>query len=211
MNRSPARNSISEIPGSRPGTGVARVVGIGAASLVVLMVLIGQGLFLVQSVRSGTWTTQHVAVARTGTLKHRIDVTLAGALGGSDRGVPRFVVTQIRRDGAGSRLRVVRMRWSINNDLSAGTVGNGGQADVYAILRDLYTARLPLARVDLTGTYPMPSGGHMRETVVMRLGISRSTASVVTKAGWDTFDPQTFWPLVTRYYVDPQLQPLPPG
>jgi hypothetical protein len=182
----------------------------GLASFVVLLVVVGQILFLMRSVGSGTWTTAHVAVSNTGTLKHRIDVTLAGALGNSDRRAVRFKVTRIRRASIGSRLSDVNVQWSINNDLSAGTVGNGAQADAYAILRDLYTAHLPISKVFLIGTYPMPSHGRMRETTVMKLGISRSTASMAANAGWDTFDPQTFWPLVTRNYVNAQLQPLSP-
>ncbi|HLJ69500.1 MAG TPA: hypothetical protein VKX16_19265 [Chloroflexota bacterium] len=178
------------------------------AALVVALILAGQAIFLVRSIGSGTLTAGTSTLH--GSLTQRVNSVVAGALGPSDRGVPRFRVTSIKRERADRRLIDIAMTWAINNDLSAGTIGSGAAADVYTVLRDLYTANLSVGTVSLDGTYPLRKGsGPSRETVVMRLVMPRSVAAMVNAAGWDSLDVQTFWPLVHRLYVDPQFQPLP--
>lgn len=179
--------------------------------MLVAVILAGQIIFLVRTVRSGAWMggVNAAPVPTKGPLSHRLDVALANALGSSDRGVRRFSIAGIHEDASNPRLSSVSVRWAINDDLSAGTLGNGAAADVYLMLRDIFTAHLPIALVRLDGTYPVRNGrGHARETVVMRLAMRRSVATMAGNMGWDSLDSQTLWPLVDRISVNPQFQPL---
>jgi hypothetical protein len=191
-----------------------RSIGFGLAAAVVTLVIIGQVIFLARALGSGVWNASDSSalVPTHGTLTHRLQVALGAALGGGDRGVRRFEVVRIAPSGSQSKLSTVNVRWAINDDISAGTVGNGAQDDVYAAFRDVFSAGLPLASVRLDGTYPMSDRhGSTRETVVIRVAMSRSTAATIGRIGWENLDPQTAWPLIDRLYVNPQFQPLPQG
>jgi hypothetical protein len=201
-------------PGSR-GLGSLRArlrpLGIVLAVVVVGLVLVGQGIFLARAIGGGVWNTSASSgvIPTRGSLSHRLEAVLTGALGSSDRGVRRFMIVHLSRS-PGRKLSAVTVRWAINDDLSAGTVGNGAQADAYTMLRDIFISGLPVGSVRLDGTYPMPDGrGHMHETVVMRLAMSTAVAATIGNIGWDNLDPQTAWPLIDRLYVNPQVQPLP--
>jgi hypothetical protein len=191
---------------------VVRRFGVGLACTVVALIILGQVLFLVKAARSGAWTSAASVprIPTTGSLSYRLSVVLSGALGSSDRGVRRFEVTRTRADTANHRLSTVGVRWAINNDLSAGTIGNGAVQDVYLMLRDIFTSGLRIATVNLSGTYPMRDRlGHTHETVVMRLAMTRRVAAIADKTGWDNLDSQTLWPLTIRHYVNAEFQPLP--
>jgi hypothetical protein len=187
-----------------------RALGIGLASVVVALVLVGQVIFLVSAARSGlSLAGDAPSLPQTGSLPHRLAPILSAVLGPSDRGIRRFRITGAYPGSSNRRLEVVSITWAINNDLSAGTVGNGAQVDVYAMLRAIYSSHLPIGLVKLTGTYPIPDRrGRPHETVVMRLAMDRSAANAVEETGWDNLDAQGLWPLVRRLYVHPDLQPV---
>lgn len=196
-------------PGRRAPVAVKRL-GLALALVVVALVLVGQGIFLVRALGSER-LDYGSSIPMHGTLTQRVSRILAAALGPSDRGVRRFRITSVSTEPGHPSLRAVRITWAINNDLAAGSIGNGAQQDVYTVLRDLYTAYLPLGQVWLTGTFPMRTRRRTQESVVMRLSMDRSTADTIGRVGWDTMDPQTVWPLVTRNYVAPELQPIAGG
>jgi hypothetical protein len=188
---------------------IGRRIKIVLASIVVALVLIGQGMVLVRSLGNAGALSGY-SVQPTGlqgqTLTHRLDSILGNVLGPSDRGVRRFTIVRISPVAGSRGLKAVTISWAINNDISAGSVGNGAEADVYAVLRGIYTAGLPIALVRLDGTYP--TARKTRETTVMRLAMSRKVAKTIANVGWDNMDPQTLWPLVVREYVAPAFQPL---
>ena len=190
-----------------------RLFGVGSGIAVTVLIVAGQILFLVGALRSGALTSgaSPSTVPVKGSIDHRLQVVLAGALGPSDRGVQRFEVVGVQPDRANNRLADVVVRWAINGDLSAGTIGNGAQAEAYAMVRDIFTAHLPIASLVLEGTYPLSrSGARLREAVVMKLAIDRSVALAVGRAGWDGIEPASLWPLLRHIYVDPRMMPLPP-
>ncbi len=168
------------------------------AGLVIVSLLIasGQIIAVVQSVQSDRAA---VPIPRHGPLSRRVSAVLADALGPSDRGARRYHIDALTHR-SGTRLRVT---WAINNDVSAGTVGDGAAADVYNILHDLGAANLPLASVQLIGTYPV--GGH--ETVVMRLQATGHLLHLLSAVGSDGLDPLSTWPLVRHEYVNPAVAP----
>lgn len=168
------------------------------AGLVIVSLLIasGQIIAVVQSVQSDR---SAVPIPRHGPLPARISAVLTDALGPSDRGVRRYRITSLSHRNGG-RLAVA---WAINNDVSGGTVGDGAAADVYNILHDLGAANIPLASVNLIGTYPM--GGH--ETVVMRLQANGRLLRLLSAVGSDGLDPLSTWPLVRHEYVNPAVEP----
>ena len=181
------------------------------AGVVVAVVLFGQLLFLIRIVTDvgvEGFGAPAVAVPRTGTLAHRIDVVLTSSLGPSDRGVQRYRLAGVQRDVSHPHQVDLTIIWSINNDLSEGTLGNGAASDVYLMLRNLYSSHLPIATIRLRGTYPVPDRhGHSRETTVMRLDLDRPVATLINREGWDSLDAQALWPLVNRRYVAPDFQP----
>ena len=181
------------------------------AGLVVAVVLFGQLLFLIRivtDVGADGFGASAIAVPRTGTLAHRIDVVLTSSLGSSDRGVQRYHLAGVQREPNHPHQLILSITWSINNDLSEGTVGNGAASDVYLMLRNLYSSRLPIATIRLRGTYPVPNRhGRSRETTVMRLDLDRQVATLINREGWDSLDAQALWPLVNRRYVAPDFQP----
>ena len=177
----------------------------------VALILTGQIIFLVNAARSGAMMGAGTDVPRGGTFRHRVAAVLNNALGPNDRGVHRFQLKVVFPATGNRTLSAIEVQWAINNDLSAGTIGNAAEADVYLMLRDLYTSGLPIAAVQLTGTYPIrTAAGRTRETAVMRLAMSRSIAMTIARTGWDNLDAQEVWPLVERSYVNPQFQPLSP-
>ena len=187
--------------------------GIALAVLVTILILAGQAIFFVDAVRSGALASSVSPsnVPIHGSIAHRLHVATAGALGPSDRGVRRFQLTTVRPDRSNPRLVDVDLTWAINNDLSAGTIGNEAQAEVYAVIRDIFTASLPVASLSLHGTYPVSgAGGTERETVVMELSIARPVALAAGQVGWDGMEPATLWPMLHRTYVAPGFTPLAP-
>lgn len=189
---------------------LGRRIRFALAALVVGLVLIGQGIFLVRVATSGGSQGIIQSFPRTGTLSQRLHTVVNTALGGSDRGVRRFAITAITTDPARRTLKDVSITWAINDDISAGSVGNGAQLDVFAMLRNIYSAHLPIALVRLRGTYPVPQhGGSAREATVMRLSMTRHVANVIGQGDWSNVDPESVWALTHRAYVNPDFQPLP--
>lgn len=153
----------------------------------------GQVLAFVRSVSSDRAA---VPVPTHASLRQRVSVLVADSLGPSDRGVPRFHI-----DSLISR-RTLSLTWSINNDISNGTVGDGAAADVYGILYNLAT-HVSLTRVRLNGTYRLDS----REQVVMRVAAGQPVLHLLRSVGTDGLDPRTLWPLLQRSYVNPAVAP----
>ncbi|MGH2447758.1 MAG: hypothetical protein ACRDFS_04040 [Chloroflexota bacterium] len=191
---------------SRPARAL-RLTGRFLAIGVVLLVLIGQGIFMVTLIKNENAAPPHVTTHGSA-LARRIETDLATALGSSDRGVRRFRLVSLGAAKSGHRLHEAVIRWSINNDMAEGTLGNGAQLDAYSAFRVLYSSGLPLANVRLIGTYPVPdSRGQRSETVVMRLSLSHRMAHTLTVDGWDNLDASAVWPLINRQYVARQFQP----
>lgn len=187
---------------------MARTIKFGLAGVVVALIVIGQVLYLVHAAQSGSLSDTQT-VPGHGSLRHRLDVALTNALGPSDRAVRRFHISALQSDPRHHSMWAADITWAINNDLSSGTVGNGAASDVYAMVRNVYTAHLPISTLRMNGTYPMRgAAGRSRETVVMRLEMRAAVVRTVASAGWDNLDPQTFWPLVDRLYVNPAVQPM---
>lgn len=168
------------------------------AGLVIVSLLIASGQ-IIAVVRSVQSDRSAVPIPQHGPLNRRISAILTDALGPSDRGALRYHIDAVTHR-SGARLRVT---WAINNDVSAGTVGNGAAADVYNILHDLGADNIPLASVYLVGTYPIR--GH--EQVVMRLQASGSLLRLLSAVGSDGLDPSSTWPLVRHEYVNPAVAP----
>src|SRR5581483_4200337 len=86
--------SLSEIPRRRSlWFSIPRSLKIGLGCLVFGLILIGQGMALVNAYRSGA--TASIPIPHSGTLRHRMTVALSAALGPSDRGVRRFRIDSI--------------------------------------------------------------------------------------------------------------------
>jgi hypothetical protein len=174
-------------------------------------VVAGQIIFFVGAIKdSGPALVTGDTPSLHGTLAQKLRAILSVSLGPSHRGVDRFRITKIQSDRTNPRLKVVDIRWAIDSDLSAGSVGNGAQVDVFAMLQGLFTARLPIEMVQLDGTYPMRSHtGQSVETTVMKLSMDQRTANLISRDGWENMDPQTLWPLVDRHFVASDFQPIP--
>jgi hypothetical protein len=199
--------SLSLVPADSARRSLGGRIMIALGAVVVALVLIGQGIFLVTMVKTGVQSDPSgVAVPSSGSLQHRLTAVVAAALGESDRGVRRFTITAIHSDSRNPSLRDVDITCTINDDIAAGSVGNGAQTDAYAVFRNVYSAHLPVALVRLRGTYPVT--GQSREVVVMRLAMDRTVATAIAKEGWNNADAETVWPLIERQYIAPDFQPI---
>lgn len=190
-----------------------RLVGFSLAGLVTLLIVAGQIIFLIGAIRSGALgsNVSSSTIPGHGNTYHRLQVTLAGALGPSDRSVHRFTVLRVLPDRANRRLADADVVWAINDDLSTGTIGNQAQAEAYAMIRNVFTANLPIASLELQGTFDvLGPNARKHESVVMKLSIVRSVALAVTHAGWDGMEPGSLWPMLHRTYVDPRFEPIAP-
>ena len=187
----------------RRGGRVLRWLGICLAVAAVVLVLIGQAIFLVRAIGISFQQSQDVPRTRHGTPAQKLHAVLASALGPSDRGVRRFSL-DLRQDPHDRAAQIAYVTWSINNDIGSGTVGNGAQLDAYAIARAVYTSGLPVRVVKLTGTYPLHGP---QEGPVMRLSLDRRAALAVGRDGWQTLDPTGLWPLFHHAYVAPAFEP----
>jgi len=188
-----------------------KIVGYVLAGVVVLLVLVGQAIFLSGALGSMATGTLHGAPKIPGPhapLAARLNAILALSFDPSDRGVRRYRLSSVRRDPHSRQYRVTII-WSINNDVGAGTIGDGAAQDAYSVFRNVFSRNLPVSQVRLEGTYPSTgTSGSQREQMVMRLSMDSRVARTVNSAGWDTVDPQTLWPLIDRSYVAPAFQPM---
>jgi hypothetical protein len=188
------------------GLAGSRRAKIAFLALIAAAVVIEQVVFTIADMSSAHHTSQPARVAQPRTLRGKLNLALYQALGGSDRGVRRFRVLSIGSGRTANRYKTVTVRWSINNDLSAGTLGDAAEADVYLILSHIFSLHEPIGRVNLVGTYPMDT--HRGEQPVVRVWMDRKTANVIGQGGWGTVDAQTVWPLVHRVYVNPDFVPV---
>jgi hypothetical protein len=188
---------------------IRRRIGIGLAVVTVLLVLLGQGIFLVRTIGDSPGQTAP-SVALKGTLLQRLEAIASSALGDSDRKAHRFAIRDLKPESSHSGYKAVTVQWAINNDVMAGSVGNGAQVDAYAVFRGIFTAHLPIDKVTLLGTYPVTSN-RSAETIVMRLWMDRRTAQTIGPYGWNNVDPESLWALVHRQYVAPDFQPISGG
>ena len=175
-------------------------------ALIAAAVVAEQVVFTIADITSAHHAAAHAKITQPRTLRGKLHLALFQALGSSDRGVRRFRVVSISSGRTAAGFKTVTVRWSINNDLSAGTLGDAAEADVYLILGHTFSLHQPIGRVNLVGTYPMKS--HGGEQPVVRVWMNRQTASVIGQNGWGTVDAQTVWPLVNRVYVNSNFEPV---
>lgn len=178
----------------------------GAVLKAGLIVALGLALLVEQIVFSvASPATRRLSIATPHSFGGRVDRALSQALGPSDRGVQRFRILKMRSTPSG---RILTVRWAINSDLSAGSIGNGAQVDAYLAFDRLFSSALRVRRVNLIGTYPSMQRGRVREMVVMRLWMNRKTARLIGRSGWSNLDAPTAWPLIHRVYVAADFQPI---
>lgn len=166
---------------------------IGCLVVVSCLIVLGQIVAFVGSLNSDR---SAAAIPSHAPLRQRVSTIVGDSLGPTDRGVSRYHIDSLTPQ------RVLTVTWSINNDVSNGTVGDGAAADVYGMLYNLAT-HASLNEVRLIGTYPL-SG---REKTVVRLDAGRPILHLLRSVGTDGLDPQSLWPLLRREYVNPALAP----
>lgn len=208
MNEGLAQSTLAKLASSMRWVSGNRRAKIGFLVLIGLAVLGEQIVFAVHDASSAR--SSHRATHPPETVAGKIDLGLRQALGKSDRGVRRFKIVSITPHVLRHRHRDVTVQWSINNDLSLGTIGDGAQADAFLIFGHLFSLPLGILRVNLIGTYPLSVNGQpTRERPVMRLWLGRKTAQLIRReGGWGTVDAQSLWPLIHRTYVAPDFQPI---
>lgn len=189
-------------------TAFQRLGPLKAALLLALAIgLVGEQVVLALN-NTGSAGRTNLHPSRT--VSGQLDALIRGALGPSDRGVRRFRVERLTPAPGHPGYRAVTVIWTINNDLSAGTIGNGAQVDVYTLFSSLFESHLRLWRVSLIGTYPVTGrDGRVRERPVIRVSLDAPTARAIAAGGWSNLDALSLWPLVHREYVNPDFQPTP--
>ncbi len=109
----------------------------------------------------------------------RLKTDIETALGKPNRNVPRVWDTQI--DG-----QTIKVRFSIDDNLTAGMIKRSARTDVKEILQAIHTSGYLYSAITVTGTYPLKDAfGNSTEQDVIRATYRRS---IVDKINWDGFE-----------------------
>lgn len=79
------------------------------------------------------------------------------------------------------------------------------QADVYSILRAIYTSETAVYDVQLTGRFPLDSKHPLVLTSALRAYMAYETASLIPWRHWGRDDEGRVWRLLTSRWVDPRF------
>ncbi|HEX6508875.1 MAG TPA: hypothetical protein VF221_14705 [Chloroflexota bacterium] len=79
------------------------------------------------------------------------------------------------------------------------------KADVFTLLKALYTSRLPVYGVELVGIFPLPSGNTRKDTRALVAFIDHPTAARIPWRRWGRDEETRVWSLLDFKHVDPRF------
>jgi hypothetical protein len=127
----------------------------------------------------------------------RVKYEVEKALGKSYRNVKRIWDMQISP-------QTIRVRFSIDKNLTAGLIKVSARTDVRLILQAVQRARYPYAEVTAIGSFPLKDQyGNSEETEVLRVTYRRAT---VDRINWDGFDSDNIYRIADSVWVHPSFQ-----
>ena len=83
------------------------------------------------------------------------------------------------------------------------------RADVFQVMKALYTSRLPIYNVEMVGMYPLKSGKKTRVQQALVAYLSHTTAATLPWKRFKRTDEGKLWSLLTYRYVNPRFGSLP--
>ena len=102
-----------------------------------------------------------------------------------------------------SKYRSAKIVFRLNNHpLGASWRFRAAKADVFALLRALYTSDLPIYDVELIGTYPVKSGNTTSEGQVLIAYESHDAATRIPWRRWGRDKEATVWSSLSYHQVD---------
>ena len=186
----------------------------------VVLTLIATGSILHSSSGTGLPTPQPTPSStqapnlNDATIASRLRVLVARQLGPSpEKSQPRLIkltvspgspINPLQPDATGS-LRTVVIRFRLNNHPLGGTWRlRAAKADVFLVLRGLYTSGLPIGSVDMTGLWPLKTGN---PRIVLRVYLESETAARVPwrKMGRNEVNEARLWKMLNYKWVDPRF------
>ncbi len=119
------------------------------------------------------------------------------ALGKSYRNVKR--VSDVQTTG-----KTVKVRFSINDNLTAGMIKGSAMTDIQRILKSVQSAGYPYSEISVVGTFPLKDRfGNSSEDEVVRATYKRST---VDRINWDGFDENNIYKIADSVWLAPAFQ-----
>jgi len=98
---------------------------------------------------------------------------------------------------------LVAIRFCIDADSSGSLVRHSAQADVCNVAKVLYRSGVPIAHVEMTGTFPLEDPyGFVRETEVLKLSLSSATDQQIN---WDTIRYDDLFNLLDSVWWHPSI------
>lgn len=79
------------------------------------------------------------------------------------------------------------------------------QADVFALLKSLYTSHVPVYNVELNGYFPLERRGKLVDQQVLVAYMDHSTAEHVPWKRWGRVNEQQLWKALSYKYVNPRF------
>lgn len=79
------------------------------------------------------------------------------------------------------------------------------KADVFAVMKALYTSNLPVYDVDMQGRFPLLTGKHYRTETVLEAFMSYQAANHIPWKRWARDQEGRLWALLPYTYVDPRF------
>lgn len=103
-------------------------------------------------------------------------------------------------------LRTVYVEFHLyDNPLGRSWRLRSAQADIFAIMKALYTSQLPIYDVRLDGIFPMLTGRVTKDQIALIASINNGRADRIPWKRWNRKQETTLWNTLTYRWVDPRF------
>jgi hypothetical protein len=105
-----------------------------------------------------------------------------------------------------SRFRSVAIAFRLNdNPLGPTWRFKTAQADIFAVMKALYTSQLPVYSTEMDGYYPVKSGKKVKVQRVLIALMAHSRAETIPWKRWGRENEGRLWSILTFKYVSPKF------
>lgn len=118
-----------------------------------------------------------------------------------DLGPPTYIGEERLR-----RFRSVLITFRLNNHpLGPSWRLKAAQADVFGVMKTLYTSQLPVYDVHMVGDFPLKQGNSVKSQPAVVVDMDYFTASRIPWKRWGREAEGRLWSTLARHYVDPRF------
>jgi hypothetical protein len=104
------------------------------------------------------------------------------------------------------RFRSVLITFRLNNHpLGPAWRLKAAEADVFGVMKTLYTSQLPVYDVQMVGDFPLKQGKSVKSQPAVIAYLDHFTAARIPWKRWGREDEGRLWTMLARHYVDPRF------